>query len=245
MLRSQSYFPTSGIQCDDRFDPVVVDCSDPTPAAFVRQDEITHLHLLNRNITAPSCDQFTLCHTGVVDQQTVRPFAGDPPTHARCHIPASVALDCPLLGCLKIRVQSSVKDRLVDRVVDDLLDFPAERHRQRHVIRTGDELMIRASPQVPRREHPGSNLGLTVAWRHQQHQPRAFTLLHLTAETLQAAANVLMHPPCLVAGVDLLDERQQTATGKDAMRKFTPGCVMWRRLGTDPTMHRRHRGHIR
>ena len=143
---------------------------------------------------------------GVVNGQDVRTLTRDTATHTGCDVAAPVALDGPLLGGLEVGVQAGVEDGLVDRVDDDLLDLAAEGHGQRHVVRAGDDFVVRAAAQVPGREHPAGQLTLAVARRHEQHQARAPALLHVAAELLQAAADVLMDPPRLVAGVDLLGE---------------------------------------
>ena len=145
----------------------------------------------------------------VVDGEDVSALARDTAAHTGGHVAAAVTLDGPLLSGLEVRVQAGVEDRLVDWIGDDLLDLAAEGHGQGHVVRAGDEFVVRAAPQMPGREHAGRQLALAVARRHEQHQARTLALLHLTTETFQAPTDVLVNPSRQVAWVDLLGEGQQ------------------------------------
>ena len=83
--------------------------------------------------------------------------------------------------------------------------------------------MDRAAAKVTGREHQARQLRFTVPGWNQQHQAWAAALLHILAEPLQAAADILMNPARDVARVDLLDEGQQPATRQHPVCQLQPG----------------------
>jgi hypothetical protein len=152
----------------------------------------------------------------VVDDEDVRALAGDAAADARSDVAAAVAVHAPLFHRLVVRVQAGGEHRLVCRVLQDTFDLAAEGHGQAHVVRAGDDFVVRVAPQVPGREHAAGQLALAVPRGHQQHQARAQALGHVVAEALQAPGDVLVHPARVIARVQPLGERDQAALAQHA-----------------------------
>ena len=90
----------------------------------------------------------------VINDQQVGTLARDTAAHTGSHVGAPAALQAPLLGTLVIWIQTDVKHRVELGVSQHLLDLLRESHGQRHVVRAGDDLVVRVAAQVPGRERP-------------------------------------------------------------------------------------------
>lgn len=148
----------------------------------------------------------------VIDQRNVSASARYSRANARSDIcPAMVRVHAP--SGLAVGCKGHIGEHLVElRLGHDVTDVAPEVVRKIAVVACRDNLPLRVPAETPCRKPLGCQLGLTVAWRHEDHQAVNLAALY----SLQLVCNQLVMTRAYVSRVRVFSEREErvaTLTG--------------------------------